>query len=87
MKTERPTVKGQAKTAEEGITSVTAPVSQPDGYQRVDEFDFITYFEATDENMPVFDQICRGLRDQRQNPEWKYVLEGPEWRGKRVLRW
>ena len=42
---------------------------------------------ATDENIPVFDQICRSLRDEQQNPEWKYVLEGPEWRGKRVLRW
>jgi len=59
----------------------------PDGYQRPNEFDFITYFECTDENIPVFDQICRALRDERQNPEWKYVLEGPEWRGKRVLRW
>jgi hypothetical protein len=51
------------------------------------EFVFITYFECTDENIPVFDQICRSLRDEQQNPEWKYVLEGPEWRGKRVLRW
>ena len=25
-----------------------------------------------------------GLRDTRQNPEWKYVLEGPEWWGRRV---
>ena len=81
-------VKGHAKTAEAGITKVFRRLyHNPDGYQRADEFDFITYFECTDENMPVFDQICRGLRDQRQNPEWKYVLEGPEWRGKRVLRW
>src|SRR5437763_559910 len=55
--------------------------------QRQGEFDFITYFECSDENLPIFDQICRALRDERQNPEWKYVLEGPEWRGKRVLRW
>jgi hypothetical protein len=81
-------VKGHAKAAEAGIAKVFRRLyHNPDGYQRPDEFDFITYFECTDENLPVFDQICRALRDERQNPEWKYVLEGPEWRGKRVLRW
>ena len=80
-------VKGHAKAAEAGITKVFRRLyHNPDGYQRPNEFDFITYFECTDENMPVFDQICRALRNERQNPEWKYVLEGPEWRGKRVLR-
>jgi hypothetical protein len=81
-------VKGHAKAAEAGISKIFRRLyHNPDGYQRPNEFDFITYFECTDENMPVFDQICRALRDERQNPEWKYVLEGPEWRGKRVLRW
>ena len=81
-------VKGHAKAAEAGIKAVFRKLyHNPDGYQRQDEFDFITYFECTDENLPIFDQICRALRDERQNPEWKYVLEGPEWRGKRVLRW
>ncbi len=81
-------VKGHAKAAEAGITKIFRKLyHNPDGYQRPDEFDFIGYFECTDESMPVFDQICRALRDERQNPEWKYVMEGPEWRGKRVLRW
>ena len=81
-------VRGHAKAAEAGISKVFRRLyHNPDGYQRPNEFDFITYFECTDENMPVFDQICRALRDERQNPEWKYVLEGPEWRGKRLLRW
>jgi hypothetical protein len=81
-------VKGHAKTAEAGISNVFRRLyHNADGYQRPNEFDFITYFECTDENLPVFDQICRALRDERQNPEWKYVLEGPEWRGTRVLRW
>lgn len=81
-------VKGHAKAAEAGISKVFRRLyHNPDGYQRPNEFDFITYFECTDENLPVFDHICRALRDERQNPEWKYVLEGPEWRGKRVLRW
>ena len=81
-------VKGHTKAAEAGISKIFRRLyHNPDGYQRANEFDFVTYFECTDENMPVFDQICHALRDERQNPEWKYVLEGPEWRGKRVLRW
>jgi hypothetical protein len=81
-------VKGHAKAAEAGIKTIFRQLyHNPDGYQRPGEFDFVSYFECTDENLPVFEQICRALRDERQNPEWKYVLEGPEWRGKRVLRW
>jgi hypothetical protein len=81
-------VNGHAKAAEAGIKTIYRKLyHNPDGYQRAGEFDFLTYFECTDENLPVFDQVCRALRDERQNPEWKYVLEGPEWRGKRVLRW
>jgi hypothetical protein len=81
-------VKGHAKAAEAGISQVFRRLyHNPDGYQRANEFDFITYFECTDAGLPVFDQICRALRDDRQNPEWQYVLEGPEWRGRRVLRW
>jgi hypothetical protein len=26
------------------------------------------------------------LRDRKQNPEWEYVREGPEWWGQRVGR-
>lgn len=81
-------VKGHAQAAEAGIKTIYRKLyHNPDGYQRPSEYDFVTYFECTDENVPVFEQICRALRDERQNPEWKYVLEGPEWRGKRVLRW
>ena len=50
-------------------------------------YDFITYFECADEHLATFDTICQSLRDVRQNPEWRYVTEGPEWRGRRVLRW
>jgi hypothetical protein len=81
-------VQGHAKTAEAGIRAFFRRLyHNPDGYQRPDEFDFITYFECTDEKMPVLDQVCRALRDEHQNPEWKYVVEGPEWRGIRLLRW
>jgi hypothetical protein len=81
-------VKGHAQAADAGIKSVYRRVyHNADGYQREGEFDFITYFECAPDQVAVFDVICRALRDPRQNPEWRYVIEGPEWRGRRVLRW
>ena len=81
-------VKGHALAAERGIGSLFRRVfHNPDGYERAGEFDFVTYFECDDEAMPVFDQILNALRDCQQNPEWRYVEEGPIWKGRRVLRW
>jgi len=81
-------VKGHALAAEKGIGSLLRRVyHNPDGYERAGEFDFVTYFECDDESLPVFDQVLNSLRDPQQNPEWRYVEEGPIWRGKRVLRW
>ena len=81
-------VKGHAMAAEKGIPSLYRRVYyNPDGYQRPDEFDFVTYFECDDEALPVFDEVLNSLRDVLQNPEWRYVQEGPIWRGRRVLRW
>lgn len=59
----------------------------PDGHGRDGEWDFVSYFECADEHLPTFDQICQAPRDVRQNPEWRYVTEGPEWRGGRVPKW
>jgi len=81
-------VKGHAVAAEQGIPSLFRRVyHNPDGYQRQDEFDFVTYFECEDDALPVFDGVLESLRDLEQNPEWQFVKEGPIWRGKRVLRW
>jgi len=81
-------VKGHALAAEKGITSLFRRVyHNPDGYERPGEFDFVSYFECDDESLPVFDQVLDSLRDPHQNPEWRYVEEGPLWRGRRVLRW
>ncbi len=81
-------VKGHALAAEKGIGSLFRRVyHNPDGYQRANEFDFLTYFECDDEALPVFEQVMTSLRDFHQNPEWRYVEEGPIWRGRRVLRW
>jgi hypothetical protein len=81
-------VKGHALAAEKGIPSLFRRVyHNPDGYERKGEFDFMTYFECDDEALPVFDQVLTSLRDVHQNPEWRYVEEGPMWRGRRLLRW
>ena len=81
-------VKGHAQAAEKGIPSLFRRVyHNPDGYERPGEFDFVTYFECDDDALPVFDHVLSSLRDFHQNPEWRYVEEGPIWRGKRVLRW
>jgi hypothetical protein len=81
-------VKGHARAAEAGIGTIFRKLYyNPDGHGREREWDFVTYFECADEHLATFDQICHSLRDVRQNPEWRYVTEGPEWRGRRVLRW
>jgi hypothetical protein len=81
-------VKGHARAAHEGISTIYRRLYyNPDGVNRADEFDFITYFECTDEHVATFDRVRQALRDPSQNPEWSYVVEGPEWRGRRVLRW
>jgi len=81
-------VKGHARAAEPGISTIYRKLYyNPDGHSRENEWDFVTYFECADEHLATFDQICQALRDVRQNPEWRFVTEGPEWRGRRVLRW
>lgn len=81
-------VKGHALVAEKGIPALFRRVyHNPDGYERPDEWDFITYFECEDEALAVFEHVMNALRDVHQNPEWRYVQEGPIWRGRRVLRW
>ena len=52
-----------------------------------DAYDFVTYFECADTDIPVFDQVCANLRDVNRNPEWKFVREGPTWHGRRVPTW
>ena len=80
--------KGHAIAAQKGIASLYRRVyHNPDGYERENEFDFITYFECDDQGLPIFDEVLTSLRDVLQNPEWRFVQEGPVWRGRRVLRW
>lgn len=50
-------------------------------------YDFINYFECADADLPTFHQVCAALRDVAKNPEWRFVREGPTWRGRRVATW
>lgn len=59
----------------------------PDGEGRDREWDFIAYFECADEDLALFDETLAAMRDVDRNPEWRFVEEGPIWRGKRQLRW
>jgi hypothetical protein len=81
-------VHGHARSAQEGISTVFRRLyHNPDGYARADEFDFVTYFECEDGHLETFERVHRALRDTARNPEWRYVREGPLWRGRRVLKW
>jgi hypothetical protein len=50
-------------------------------------YDFITYFECADADVPTFHAVVAALRDVAKNPEWAFVREGPCWQGRRVATW
>lgn len=84
----RRTSEGHALAAEAGITcllrrtykAATEPATNG-------EYDFTTYFECADRDVPVFHRVCAALRDRARNPEWRFVREGPTWHGRRVVSW
>ena len=84
----RMTAQGHALAAESGISCLlrrtykaeTEPA--PEG-----AYDFLTYFECADADVPTFHQVVASLRDVRKNPEWRFVREGPTWQGRRVRAW
>ena len=78
-------VKGHALASAAGVPGINRRlVHAPDGYGLEGDYDFVGYFEFAEAAEPVFRQVMAGLRDTEQNPEWKYVVEGPEWWGRRV---
>ena len=81
-------VPGHARAAEHGIPVLHRRLyHNPDGYGRPGEYDFITAFECEARHVAVFDRVHAALRDTSKNPEWRYVREGPLWKGRRVLKW
>ena len=78
-------VKGHALASAMGVPGINRRlVHAPEGYGLEGSYDFVGYFEFAEADAPVFREVMAGLRDTAQNPEWKYVLEGPEWWGRRV---
>jgi hypothetical protein len=81
-------VRGHVLSAAEGIPALFRRLyHNPDGYQREGEYDFLAYFECAPQDLQSFARVHRALQDTAQNPEWRYVQEGPLWAGTRVLRW
>ena len=77
--------KGHALSSAAGVPGINRRlVHSPDGYGIQGSYDFVGYFEFAETDASVFREVMAGLRDTEQNPEWKYVLEGPEWWGRRV---
>ena len=84
----RMVAEGHALTAEAGIPCILRrtyyALEQP---APAGSYDFVTYFECADSDIPVFEKVCTNLRDVKRNPEWKFVREGPTWHGRRVATW
>ena len=82
---ERLVAKGHALAAAAGIPSICRRlVHAPSGYGQPGVYDFVGYFEFPEAQSSVFREVMTALRDVKQNPEWAYVREGPEWWGWRV---
>ena len=78
---------GHSLVAEAGVACITRRLMHAaNGYGLEDDYDFVGYFEFAESDAPIFNAVMAGLRDPLQNPEWKYVREGPEWWGRRIRR-
>ena len=77
--------KGHALASAAGIPCITRRLlHNADGYGVAPGYDFIGYFEFSETDAPTFREVMAALRDRKENPEWMYVREGPEWWGRRV---
>jgi hypothetical protein len=61
--------------------AAAAPHVLPTAPAPDDAYDFLTYFECADADVPTFHAVCAALRDVTRNPEWRFVREGPTWHG------
>jgi hypothetical protein len=79
---------GHALATEAGIACLLRRTYRSDTHPAPDgAYDFLTYFECGDRDVPTFHQVCAALRDVTRNPEWRFVREGPTWHGRRVASW
>jgi hypothetical protein len=78
-------VAGHTLASAEGIPYLMRRLyHRPEGYGLESGYDFLGYFEFAEKHAPVFERVMQRLRDAEQNPEWRYVREGPEWWARRV---
>lgn len=79
---------GHTLAAAAGIPCLLRRTYKPDAESTpAGQYDFVSYFECADGDVPTFHRVCAALRDQDRNPEWKFVREGPTWQGRRMATW
>ncbi len=79
---------GHTRAAAAGIPCLLRRTYKPEAESTpAGQYDFVSYFECADEDVPTFHSVCAALRDTDRNPEWKFVREGPTWQGRRVAMW
>ena len=79
---------GHTLAAAAGIPCLLRRTYKPEATSRpAGQYDFVSYFECADDDVPTFHSVCAALRDAGRNPEWKFVREGPTWQGRRVATW
>ena len=79
---------GHALASAEGISCLMRRTyKHPTEPAPAGTYDFVTYFECSDADVPTFHAVCEALRDLKRNPEWAFVREGPTWHGRRVASW
>lgn len=79
---------GHALAAAAGIPRMLRRTyKSPDQPAPTGAYDFLTYFECADQDLPTFHEVREALQDVEKNPEWKFVREGPTWQGRRVADW
>jgi len=79
---------GHALAAAAGIPCLLRRTYKPQAESTpAGQYDFVSYFECANEDVPTFHSVCAALRDTERNPEWRFVREGPTWQGRRVATW
>jgi hypothetical protein len=75
---------GHVLSAADGIDHLLRRTyRQRSGAATPGQYDFLTYFECTDDAIVHFHATVDALRDTQRNPEWAFVREGPLWHGHR----
>lgn len=80
--------KGHALSAEAGVAALMRRTWRHEQEPAPESgYDFLNWFECGERDVATFHAVCAALRDVEQNPEWRFVREGPTWHGRRVASW